>query len=401
LQGSRFFTDITDAVIQGNLRGLRTAFEDEKNKDILFGSSFWFTPPRHLSRNSKEFIPCKELTLLHIAAYFDNLESFIFLVNNGFKLRAPSASSYLPLHYACVGNAKEVASYILESDPEQATMDCSVQYQPINLAIYANSPEILKMLFAKGADIHSPMNVKGKPLEQALKSRDFDCLLILLENKYKTNVSAFSLTPLMLAIVSGMGEAVGPLLDRGISPRSINKGYSALSYACMMEEESVVKLLCSRMEDIEIPITDERHPSIATAAVHSKNPEILRVVLEKGCDVNRYDKNGLLPAHALIGISNQQTSVDMLEMLINAGFKVNNRQNEKSLRFLEELLIKYTYQDFQKLVEVLLRRGADPKLQMPDGKTLLEHVRGFKNSNSSLERKYYSIFNHYFPNSLE
>ena len=397
-QASQYLTSIVDATIKGDVSTLKKIFESEKNPEILKGASFSFAPPRQLSRNSKEFIPCKELTLLHIAAYFDNLEVFIFLTMHGLIIRSPSASSYYPLHYACVGNAKEVAAYILDQDPEEAKLDLEVQYQPLNLATYANSPEILKMLFAKGADLQSPKNVAGRPFDQALRSRNFDCLLILLENRCKTDVSVSGLTPLMLAIVSGMVDAVGPLLNLKGNPNFVNiHGNSALSCACMMEQEDVVKLLCSRMETVEIPSTDIKRPSIAAAAVHSNNVEILRTVLEKGCEVNRFDFKGKLPVHALLGTKDQQTAVEMLTLLIENGYNVNIRQNENSLRFMEELVLKCIVQDCYKLVECLLQHGADAKLKMPNGKTLLECVEKYKNSSDQREKRFYNLFKSFYP----
>ena len=255
------------------------------------------------------------------------------------------------------------------------------------------------MLFAKGADLQSPKNVAGRPFDQALRSRNFDCLLILLENKCKTDLSVSGLSPLMLAIVSGMVDAVGPLLNLKGNPNFVNlKGNTALSCACMMEQEDVVKLLCSRMETIEIPcLNDVKRPSIASAAIHSNSVPILRTILEKGCDVNRFDDKGRLAAHSLLGTNNQQTAIEMLNLLIDYGFDVNIRQNENSPRFIEELVLKCTVQDCFKLVECLLQRGANPTLPMPNGKTLLETVQKFKNSSDKREKRYYFLFKHFYP----
>lgn len=85
------------------------------------------SPPKQLSRNGKPLIPCSELSLLHIAAFYDHLEMFILLQSQGIPLRVKSAAQYLPLHYACVGNAKEVVAYILENDPEQAVIELDVE----------------------------------------------------------------------------------------------------------------------------------------------------------------------------------------------------------------------------------------------------------------------------------
>lgn len=63
------------------------------------------------------------MTLIHIAAYYDSFEMFLYLLSLGLSLRQLSGASYYPLHYACAGRAKECASYILEQDPEQAQLE--------------------------------------------------------------------------------------------------------------------------------------------------------------------------------------------------------------------------------------------------------------------------------------
>ena len=394
---SNYFQNIVQSTINGNVHEIQQAFEAEKNSSILLGSSFSFPPPPRLSRNSKEIVPCKEVSLLHIAAYYDNLEAFLFLLSKGIPLRIASGAGYLPLHYACVGNAKEVVAYILKMDPEQASLELEVVYPLINLAIYANSPEILKKLFKFGANLQSPKNISAKPFDQALRSKNFDCLLILLQGRCRTDVTVAELNPLMLAVVNGMTEAIEPLIQRGISPYEVNsKGDTALTCACTMENVEIVKLLCKNMNAIEVK-TNGNKPSVAYYAVRSGNLEILKTVLDKGCTLDKFDAKGKTALHALTVVNDQDTANEMLKLLIQYGININNRYNSDSYRFLEDLVINYTVKDYSTLVETLLQNNADPKLKMPDGKTLLTFVSKYKGSNNQRESKYYSIFKRFYP----
>ena len=72
---------------------------------------------------SEILLPLNNVTLLHIAALFDSLESFIILERNGFKLDCRTADEYQPLHYACMLGALEVASYILSRNPSLAKIE--------------------------------------------------------------------------------------------------------------------------------------------------------------------------------------------------------------------------------------------------------------------------------------
>ena len=68
-------------------------------------------------------IPENSLTLMHVAAFYDSFEMLLYLYSQGLPLSITSGGSYFPLHYACIGRAKECAAYILEQEPELARRD--------------------------------------------------------------------------------------------------------------------------------------------------------------------------------------------------------------------------------------------------------------------------------------
>lgn len=67
-------------------------------------------------------LPFEYLTLLHVAAFFDYLEVFVFLESLGLPLDIKSAALYSPLHYACLSGSLEICTYILKKDPKEAIM---------------------------------------------------------------------------------------------------------------------------------------------------------------------------------------------------------------------------------------------------------------------------------------
>lgn len=68
-----------------------------------------------------------QCTLLHVAAYYDSLECFIFLQGLGLDAEGPNAYSYLPIHYACSNGSIEVATLILFLHPKQASAIYTVE----------------------------------------------------------------------------------------------------------------------------------------------------------------------------------------------------------------------------------------------------------------------------------
>lgn len=52
------------------------------------------------------------LHILHVASYYDSLETFLFVYNFGFDPNIKSSNEFYPLHYACFGGAIEVTSFL-------------------------------------------------------------------------------------------------------------------------------------------------------------------------------------------------------------------------------------------------------------------------------------------------
>ncbi|OHS98741.1 hypothetical protein TRFO_08753 [Tritrichomonas foetus] len=86
------------------------------------------------------FLPSDNLSLMHVAAFYDALECFIILSQNGFQVDCQSADSLHPIQYACYSDAVEIVSYILQVKPSEATFNFSDKvfiYLFIILFIYA------------------------------------------------------------------------------------------------------------------------------------------------------------------------------------------------------------------------------------------------------------------------
>ena len=399
---------LAQIVAANDARALQALLEEHYDL-IVYGRNFSLKR-RQLSqageKTEKMLLPMGNLSLLHVAAFYDNLEMFLFLESNGIPLDVKSGGSYAPLHYACAGGAVECAAYILEKRPDQATEEFDCQWQPIFIATFANSPSVLELLFEHGASLASPHIVKNRPFEQALRSGHMECLMILLTHKCRTNVHSGDMSPLMYAESWGMGQALEPLLDLGLDPYFVSlSGKTVLSLACSNNDIQTVNLLCERMEYIEIPArTPMSFSSIARYAISSKNLEILRIILNKGgIELNRYDSNGDLAADAIRGVIDDDLGVKMLEMLIAYGFNVNTRHPQTRKAFIDRV-IEYTLARYPKIVEFLLQHGADVRTQQQDGSTLIEKVRKFQKRdsryNSPVQKMYLEIFKRYFPKDM-
>jgi hypothetical protein len=178
------------------------------------------------------------------------------------------------------------------------------------------------------------------------------------------DVDGYNQSPLMVAITRNVDGAVEWLLDLGHDPYFVSiRGETALSVACTQNDLGTVRLLCERMDYIEIPTSDERHSSIARWAVASGDLEILRTVLKKGqIDVNRYDAVEEQPVDAIRGIAKitDELGLKILEMLIDPGYDIHSRSPRNGNFFLDRL-VEFTVVKYPKIVDFLLTNNVDPR----------------------------------------
>jgi hypothetical protein len=90
--------------------------------------------------------PVQNLSLIHIAAAYDDLEAFVFLLSKGVDIRQPSGDNWRAIHYAVSMQSREVALYILEHDPKCAEVIFATERQLLYLAALVGDPEIMGKL---------------------------------------------------------------------------------------------------------------------------------------------------------------------------------------------------------------------------------------------------------------
>lgn len=394
------YNKIVDMVIKNDIKPLLDILE--KDPDLILQNtnfSFHYPTETDLSDNNTFIIPNNELPLIHIAAFFDNLDVFSLLHQRGVSLRKVTTSNFYPLHYACAGGANEVTAYILSKDPIQLQEDEKPEHHYVNLAICSKSPHVLQMLFDYGLSLDSEPLKNSSPLENALKSRSFDCLNILLKYKCSSSVETLN-TPLMYAILHDMTEAVGPLLDRGADPYVItSQGYTALTCAIQLGAVDVVKLLCQRMVSINPSTEKERNP--VELAILSKNTNILRIILEKFDDVNKPSKHDRLISYCLTWLNDFKLASEMLQLLIDHGLDINFT-SYRTQRLLEYIIMNPVPTNCFQLAEELLVNGADPFLPMGNQyENLINYVKSIKGSKDSKSIKAYALFKRFYPDEFD
>lgn len=140
----------------------------------FFGTNFSVNPNPN---QYKYVLPPDNLTLLHIAAIYDSLECFIFLLSQpNFHTRILSGNSLFPFHYACFYGSFEVFSYILQTDPTILSVKQPSPYSFLAVTIPSGNPIMLELLFQNGIEMDKD---HYSLFQLCLKYRSAECVKIL------------------------------------------------------------------------------------------------------------------------------------------------------------------------------------------------------------------------------
>ena len=262
--------------------------------------------------------------LIHIAAYVDSFETFLYLLSLGIPIRQKTADGYLPIHYGCESGSLECVSYIIARDPEVLSIDPSLAIEHVCLATYAGCPRILRMFFDAGIHMKEA-KIFSQCVHQAIKSRRIDCLTMLLEREGTPVSVQNGLNPLMKAITAGMNEAIMPLILAGVDPLFENEnGDTPLSIACKLRNVEAVRILVGRLfklEKSELGLSGAIHWACCSVC-----PEIVEMILKKGCNMYKVDSAGRMGPEYLVDM-NPKAVLEILSILAQHGFDFNRRKS--------------------------------------------------------------------------
>ena len=305
--------------------------------------------------------------------------------------------------YALKGGNEKIIQAFLDLDHEEKS-----SYEPKDIAYAASLGRlnVVKSMIAKGV----PVDILfGKTaLESAAEDGHFEVVKFLVSAGAKLNFVHSSTLFIGDRSFSGLRDALSNkhyqvaefLLDNGASLEpSFDYGNRVLEIAIDCYE-SIPRDLLFRIIDgsknINFSVKYYRTPFLLHSAIQKNLPEVIQKLIEKGADLNAQDKKGRTPL-ALAVIKGQIATVQkILNLKVNVNLQdnkgdtalmlaVENGQEEMLKLLLQKDGIKldlFNYSDNTalmlaskkgciKIVEMLLRAGADVNLSLALEKTAL------------------------------
>ncbi|CAB0033972.1 unnamed protein product [Trichogramma brassicae] len=312
------------------------------------------------------------------------------LLEHGADPNAPSPRGYTVLHVIGkkAGDKADLAEMFLKLCVEsrwrrRVEVDAldSQGFTPLYWALKKNNREVAKVLLNKGARPHL-RDPKGlTPLHYICQRDDDDDLVdeffrICEERGEQVSVDSpdnKDNTPLHLAITGSCKQhVIDVLLKKGADPSLTNAtGWNALHFACRRkaDADTVAKLLFDFCDESDRPLeVDPRDDAnntplhLAAKSACTGVEEVFRVLLDRGADPNARDQENKTPLHI---VSERDDIGDYFGVFAQAVPAAPG----------EVARVYATSDDNVKaLIDVLLRKGAEPNAADAEGSTALHHI---------------------------
>jgi ankyrin repeat protein len=266
---------------QGVIEFLQKPAQVEASNQALMAVRPWY-------RYSQK-VP-KQMTGLHLAAYFGAQGIVHRLLDCGADLKAANSDGETPLHQASRNGRLEV----------------------------------VRMLLDRGADINTAASYGLTPLYWASKNGHLEIVRLLLDRGADINTAASNgLTPLYWASRNGHLEVVRLLLDRGADVKAADcHGQTPLHQASINGYVDITQLLLNYGADIKAANSDEETPLYQ--ASRNGHLEVVQLLLEKGADMTVASNKGWTPLY----LASNGGQVDVVKLLLEKGADVELKDDK-------------------------------------------------------------------------
>jgi ankyrin repeat protein len=307
-----------------------------------------------------------------------------------------------------------------------ATLANNYGATPMSLAAEIAHTEILKLLLDAGADADSPNADGMTALMLVARTGNVEAAKLLLDRGATVDAreSFGGQTALMWAAARRHPEMMELLISRGADvearsavrdyqrhiqaegrPKSLDTGgFTPLLYAARENCRACVKVLLERGADIDLPDPDGVSP--LHVAVMNANWDLAKDLIDAGADVDQWDIYGMAPLFTAVGNRsrydggrasidppNVTTGLGVVKLLLEHGadpnmqlfFRPANVRGATNLRGSTPL-IRAANQNDMEVVKLLLEHGADATVYQADRQTPIHAVlAGRANENDAIE----------------
>ena len=300
---------------------------------------------------------------LHAAVQVGNLEQVKRLLAAGADVNARDPLGRTPLFVAsCSGNT-EIASLLLEHGAVIDAARPDTPSSPLECAVLTDHPDIVKLLLASGADVHTRCHDDQTLLHIAARSGKAQIVDILLRAHADVrSVDANGNAALDEAVLHGQSQIVSLLITHGANVTRVHpiNGRGPLHEACIKGFANLVPVLITAGADPSQ--RDQFGQAPLDLALAYKNRAVITALLHLSVRANEVQAT----AEQAMQSSIARGQTEIARMLIESGFEIA-KPTPAGPSYLQNAALK----GHKKMVQLFLDHGARVNAPDRDGATAL------------------------------
>ncbi len=261
-------------------------------------------------------------TALHAAVRGGHAELAALLLARGADIWAVDYRRWTPLYWAaCLGHT-EMVQLLLSQGVYVGVEKWVYQDQALREAVQNRHKDVVGLLLEHSRVPRDLSYEKWPPVQQAVENGDAEMLRLLFAKGAEVNADSRGGLSLFPAVYSGRPEAVSLLLEHGADVNARKSdGATPLHMAALLNEVEIARLLIAAGADVDARTMAEQTP-LHTAATFA-GPELVDLLLANGASVDSPGFNRETPLHQAALGGNREVA----ELLLRKGAAVNARDS--------------------------------------------------------------------------
>ena len=215
-------------------------------------------------------------------------------------------------------------------------------------------------------DVNARQPDGATALAWAAHRDDLETAKLLIQGGADVNAAnEYGATPLSLGCINRNAQMVELLLEAGADPNAkLLKGETAIMTCTRTGTAGGVKALVAHGADVDVRVPWRKQTALMWAAAN-RRPQVTKALIEAGADVNAGSRNGFTP----LMFAAQQGDVDSAKILLAAGADVNAYTPKHG-----SVLGVAAASSREEIAVYLVEQGADPNAADHNGITVLHHA---------------------------
>jgi ankyrin repeat protein len=300
---------------------------------------------------------------LHTAAVKGDVEKLRTLIENGAYVDDRDPDGRTALHYAAQRGNKECVDLLLAKGAN-VNMKDNRFYAPLHHAAVGGSKDCVESLLKAGPVVDIRSVQVETVYRESYKYRE------VVSEPIGAYVSSFGVTPLYIAASLAWPEVVRVLIEHGANVNATAdsaNGWTPLLIA-------IYELQLSQFERKQAPVLLPAAQKISRAELCQRAEETVRVLVEKGADVNMAGENSLGFSISPLRMAINSKNREVVKLLLDHGANPNEMFDKDAIshsgRVADRTLLHRTVESSSpdiEIIRLLLDHGADPNTRSTYG----------------------------------